>query len=455
MRRETWIAILLCVDLGLVGALAYAWKTRPVAGITQTAASKGSLRSTNLRQWFNARSHSQRAAGSVADKTLPWQELASPDLKEHVAKLRAAECPEETVKDIAVGAVDRMFASREAALKLRPEERQPWEPSPRNIRNDYTLNRQVRELVDEKRRVLRDALGYDVLLEYPPALAGRYASYEAAIMALPESKREGARAIMEAFWNKQDDLQERTKGFWELDDLKEREQLARDRKAQLAKILTPDEFLDFEIAASGTAGSLRSRLATFDASEKEFREIYRARMALEDVGRSFNSEDPEDTRQWRERYAAANQQVEAQVQKLLGDERYADYKRSEDYQYRNLAEVAKQNGVDKDAINKAYDAQKFAQQEVRNILRNNAITPEQRTEMFRSMQGEYDKLMTGILGEATYQRYREAGAYMIYSREPVNGDRVVRQIMSANGETTIIQSKRAAPVLATPPATIR
>jgi hypothetical protein len=178
-------------------------------------------------------------------------------------------------------------------------------------------------------------------------------------------------------------------------------------------------------------------------------------MALEDVGRSFNSEDPEDTRQWRERYAAANQQVEAQVQKLLGDERYADYKRSEDYQYRNLAQIAKQNGIDKDTINKAYDAQKFAQEEVRNILRNNQITPEQRTEMFRSMQGEYDKLMTGILGEAAYQRYREAGAYRIYSREPVNGDLLVREIMSANGETKIIQTKPAAPVLATPPATIR
>src|SRR5215468_1793834 len=50
-----------------------------------------------------------------ADQTT-WKDIQSDDLKEMIRRLRAIGCPEETIQDIILAEVNRMFAGRFAAL---------------------------------------------------------------------------------------------------------------------------------------------------------------------------------------------------------------------------------------------------------------------------------------------------------------------------------------------------
>jgi len=53
--------------------------------------------------------------------------VASPDLARYAENLRRAGCPEQTIKDILLAEVNRQYAAREAALKVRPDDIAPWE----------------------------------------------------------------------------------------------------------------------------------------------------------------------------------------------------------------------------------------------------------------------------------------------------------------------------------------
>src|SRR5688572_17900516 len=51
-----------------------------------------------------------------------WTEVESPDYKEYIAKLRDIQCPEETIRDIIIADINKLYAPREAALKVAGDE---------------------------------------------------------------------------------------------------------------------------------------------------------------------------------------------------------------------------------------------------------------------------------------------------------------------------------------------
>jgi hypothetical protein len=55
-----------------------------------------------------------------------WLDIQSADLKEFVRRLRAAGCPDETVKDIILAEVNRRFAARTRELWPERYEQQPF-----------------------------------------------------------------------------------------------------------------------------------------------------------------------------------------------------------------------------------------------------------------------------------------------------------------------------------------
>jgi hypothetical protein len=409
MRRETIIVGLIGLNLVLAAVLAWVWSVRlknsqaalPVATAAPAPAKSVALEPKSL----------PAARPDRTSAEFHWRALESPDYRQFIARLRGVACPEQTIQDIIIAKVNKDYAAREAALKLRPELTKPWEVNAWTGANLYEKQKQMRELLREKRALLKDLLGIDVPMEMPAVYGGREtARYEAAFAALPESKRDRVRDIQESFWDKAEALEQRTRGFWEPEDMAERKRLHEERRQALAQVLTSEELDSYELDTSSLAVSLRAQLSAFAPTDKELREIFKLRRQLEE---QFEDDRPGADEVRAAQRVEAHEQAEQQIKATLGEERYAEYRRSQDYNFRNLARVAQQNGLSKELAVQAYELQKQARLQVAQVRANRALSWQQQQEALRSIQAETEKALVQALGEPAYRALQGQGGLRI------------------------------------------
>lgn len=428
MRRESVITGLICLNLGLVAGLAYVWKQQRPG-----RSSSSPLLSTNAQGSDRARpggvfTRRIQSSGFVepASGRFTWRLLESDDFKKYIENLRSVGCPEQTIQDIIIAEVNKVYAGKEAALRLRPEHLKPWEASYASPYGDMERMRKFRQLMREKRDLLKELLGIDVPQEMPSVWAGRTDSaYEAAYAKLPEGKRDLVRRIQEQLLDKQQELNARTMGYWEPEDQEEMAKMQKEYRNALAQTLTKDEMLDYQLATSPVARNLRSELSAFGASDQEFREIFRMRQQLDDAMSSLNFEgnNPEANHKRQQ----AHMEMEEQLRTMFGEQRYAEYQRSRDWQYRNLTQLARANGLPPDTANKAYDMNQLAMQEASKIRSQPDLSREQRDAMLQQMQAELDSTMGKLLGPEVYTRFQQNyGGSRIFSQPRPGG--VVRPV---------------------------
>src|SRR5215470_5966126 len=142
MRRETVIASLLCLNLALAATLALVWKHR--LHLVQSTEALGTDSASTARA---VPSVSKPPSSSPSPPSeFSWRILQASNYKQYIVNLRAVGCPELTIQDIIVAAVNRQYAAREAALNLRPELAKPWEIAGWSGAGYYDKQRQMREL---------------------------------------------------------------------------------------------------------------------------------------------------------------------------------------------------------------------------------------------------------------------------------------------------------------------
>lgn len=69
----------------------------------------------NLRRLSATRPASTREARNM-EVSFHWHQIESPDYRQYIANLRGIGCPEETIRDIVVSDVGKLYAPRLAAL---------------------------------------------------------------------------------------------------------------------------------------------------------------------------------------------------------------------------------------------------------------------------------------------------------------------------------------------------
>lgn len=98
--------------------------------------------------------------------------------------------------------------------------------------------------------------------------------------------------------------------------------LSEEQRADIDRMLTPEERLDYYLHGSSTANRLRARLVSFEPTEAEFLAIFKVERALDvqfPSGSLFRG--PASER------AATAREAEAKIAEALGPERYAEYSR--------------------------------------------------------------------------------------------------------------------------------
>jgi hypothetical protein len=337
-----------------------------------------------------------------------WRDVESTDFKQYMENLRAIGCPEETIRDLIIAEVNKMFAPRFTALAAETQRFEHWG---RRSKSREGLTTQLRALQDERRALLRELLGTndDPHAKWAHVDLDRLRE-EGKYSFLPGEKQEQVRAIMEKY---QQQLESRNASRSDFPVGSDQSKLLREQRQQeLAQVLSPEELKEFSLRDSNTADSVRNRFGSVDITEAEYRKLYDLRKGYEDAqGAVADYSDPEKVRQRGE----ARRQLEDAYKTALGEDRWTELQRQQDPTWRGLTEVAQQNNLSQSVIEQAWQSQRQTGEQVMRILEDRSIPREQRDALVQQLTGEYDRNLKALLGEQAYQNYKQNNREFMFS----------------------------------------
>lgn len=352
------------------------------------------------------------ASGASATKALAvqftWRAVADRDLKRYIAKLRQVQCPEETIQDIILAEVDRLYQAKEAALGFRGEFIKVWEQSEPSREKDFEKAARFRQLRVEKRNLIYELLGIDVPGDIPSLVGSNFnTAWEEALALLPLEKRGPVRAAQDRFWERTETLRKRLDNLLLPEDAEEYRRLRAERVAELQKILTPLEFEEVEIRTSTTSKNLKTELNAFLPSEQEFRELFRIKRDLHEATYVPGQVVGDEERQRAQERTAASLKAEEQIKATLGEGRYAEYQRAQDSDFQQISRVATDAGLPRDKAIAVYDLQKQTQQAMQQRLLDPNLPPAQRNALQNQIMTESIERTRQLLGDTAFQQLQQ------------------------------------------------
>lgn len=338
-----------------------------------------------------------KAAPVPAPKRPLWAELSTTDLPALIARLRAAGVAPEIIREIIRAEVNARY---EARLKsyTEPDPKIPFWRAGLSGMNLYAPARyeEYQGLIRERSRVLRELLG-------DPALSGAdiTASQRRQFGDLPQRKIDALQRIEDDYAEMNSAARAVTNGVMLPEDRAKLALLTKEKAADLAAVLTPEEFAEYQVRTSPITRLLAQYMGDFHATEAEFRALYDAQRVMNEkfpymTGGPMNSN-------YAERQAA-QQEVEAQIRTKLGDARYNDYLRETSDDYRRLTRLAEQENLAPQSATRAFDLRTTISAESIRIMDSAMTDDQKRTALTALGQNARDQLnvMLGPVAGASY-----------------------------------------------------
>jgi hypothetical protein len=421
--------ILLAVNLGLIGAVAYlafALQSKPAA--TTAPVRPEVITSTVTQIAVRKINATNSLLAALAGRPLSWRSIESTNYVQFIENLRGFGCPEETIRDIIITDVAKFYARQRAALRQELQPYRFWQPmdSMGGSPEAAEYRRQRRELDRQQRQLIRELLDVDLRVEMARYTGdGDYPEREYGF--LPQDKLERVQALAEQYDELEEDLYTRARGVLVDADREELRRMQRQRRDELAAILTPEELEEYELRRSDTADNLRSSLGAFQPSEEEFREIFRLQRAFDlQFAQGFDNRDPAAMEiQARGSYQAA-QALNNELAKTLGAERFAQYQRSQDGEYRALLQVTDRFDLPADVASRVYNMKQAAEAIKAQVESNPNLTDEQRSQTIASITRQTTRSVTDALGKDVYDEYANNGGQWLDQLGEIDPSRVPR-----------------------------
>lgn len=351
-------------------------------------------------------SHNER----VSIPRFDWQQVESANYKTYINNLRRIGCPKETIADIILADVNKLYLAKAAALVAN---------SPGLIRTKvywktasfYRADQEIRaslkqsltKLDQERQGVLRELLGTEgpVDLNLPSLTALLPSLSDNRLGFLPEDKQSLVQAIeLEAAQR----LREKVKPGQVLDRagliLLANDETAIDQK--LTQVLSADEKYHFDLREAPTAQRLRAKLDGFEPSEQEFQALFKLWKEFDSKYSPIVRPDtPEDLRERLE----AERELKKTIKNVLGEPRYSDYERVQDRFYQELRAFAEESQIEAQVVIAVYETRKRAELEASAIRSNSLISQEQRGQALRRLAVDSEASLRGTLGPQRFDLY--------------------------------------------------
>lgn len=354
------------------------------------------------------RSHelNERVAVPVGGGTnaFRWNQLESPDYPVYIANLRSIGCPEETIKDIVLAELNKLYASKYSVL-MRTLPQNYWEPP---ASHSTELAQQQTELFQEHRTLVKELLGIDIQSENrknDPALSASQRRFD----FLPETDRQRVCAWQDKYSDLERQIYANSKGLLTSEDQAALATLRQQKEAELVNLLTPAARLEFDLRTSPAAERLRTQLSQIQPSEQEFRAIYQAQVALDAKLDASSKASPQDPTSGEPEVTARREFVE-QMRQILGDTRYAEYQRAQTPEYQTLARVARRFSLPPEVAGQALDIEENVEFQTQATAADSRFTEEERQTAKERLRAQALASLSSLLGPQALSAYCEHAA---------------------------------------------
>lgn len=347
-----------------------------------------------------------------ADATNAWSELRADNLKEQVEKLRADGFPPSMVRAIVAAQIRAGYATRRKALEAAQGEQPFW----RAASLDSNTQAAQRALMLEEQKAIKALLG-------PDPIHGPAASLHRQFPNFSEQTIDQLAAIMERFDQQRMELYGGLRGPGGMlpDEQAKIDALEKAIRAEIASVLKPEEFEEYDLRTSNTANQLRYELVAFNATEQEFRTLFKLKSAFDEQYGNFRGGVSED--QMRAR-SEAQKQLNEQIKGALGTERYAEYQRATDYNYRQTTQLMARLNLPPETANTLYTIQRDFEQRRNDLFRSGGGPPgspgwDNMVQQATALQQEAIGRITPVLGNAQHlDAYKQYGGSWLTNLVP-------------------------------------
>ena len=325
-----------------------------------------------------------------------WSRLKTDDLDEFAHRLRAAGFPAKEVRALLKQAIESRRSARHEAL-LGKQADVPYWRSPNRAREDRALSAQLIEINREA-----EALGYKYV-NGPDALADDEDLLESAKRRygnLSLDKLQRLTAISHEFIDKEMlrmATTEPAKSGVEQAIAHEARQKAT--QAEIALLLTPAELEQYDLRQN--AGGLRMMMENFRPSESEFKALF----AIESKYRGSISDYADPSK--GEALRAAQEKRLAEVQAVLGPERFADFQVATAGGNDKLGRLIARLDLPLSTITQINSVRDDLTQRATALRADPQLSPAVREAQLAALADEANTKLTAKLGARGYNAYRD------------------------------------------------
>jgi len=402
--------ILLALNLGLLGTIgymAYIMKTSP--GLASTDI--GSRVVTNTVTQIAVRKvYPTNFLASLGKLPISWNAIESTNYRTYIANLRAIDCPAETIRDIILTDVAKLYGRRRAAIRAQAQPYKFWQTGDAwdsGPAMTPVIRQQLQELEKEQRDLVKELLGVDLqteLAKYWDADDEQERMYG----FLPQDKRQKVMDLQSKYDELEREVYANSKGVMLDEDQEKLKRIQKQKEAELAATLSPEEFEEYELRNSPTATSLRTQMTGFAPTEEEFRKIFRLQKTFDnEFNQAFDSTDDSQMEVKSRAQQDAQDALNAEIKKTLGDQRYNEWVRAQDGDYKALLQVAERFELPKETAGKIYDMKQDAEQQKQKVDANANLTEEQRNKALAAIVRETEKSVAAAMGDKVFKAYQK------------------------------------------------
>ena len=356
------------------------------------------------------------AAKSVAVKRPKlWTALHTEDAATLIARLRQAGFPPNVIRALVTAEITARYDTQLRALQDTDPTVPFWKlPASYYMSGDKRLE-EINRLYRERSKALRDVFKDEFFASTDTSVAQRRQFGD-----LPLSKIDALQRVEDDYNEMIAAVRAEAKGIILPEDREKLALLNREKRADLASILTAQELENYELRTSQSANLLRSRLAAFEPTEAEFRALFQAQLALNEKFQAGFTGIDQQTRE------AHQNAYHDQLRALLGDKRYAEYVRETSSDYQQLTRLVQRENLPRETPQVTYDLRNAIAAESNLIFDNAGLSLDAKRDALKQLAQNARNRILATLGPGAGPEYvrisdqwltqMERGAAVSFSR---------------------------------------
>jgi hypothetical protein len=386
-NAHLWLILSLVANVFLAIFLYIATETLEVPTVPPSTMDNGLLIKTNV---------------VVRHENFTWDQIESTNYVVFIKNLHAVGCPEQTIRDIIISEVNRLYARRRLDEVAYPSY-QWWRSEP-DASVVQAAAAKLEALETERRGVLTSllGLGWDAQSNELIAARGGITLTGPILGDLPPEAKEAVYAIAARAQLKIEAYQAAQLGQNKAVDPMEMVRLREEPLMQLVSVLNPAQYEEYALRYSPSAQQLREQMRSIALTQDQFRDLFNAINSIN--GQPvfyYTGKDPILLGQQQQLRA----QSDAIIKATLGEQLYAAYQLNQDPLYRSSKATAEQLGVPDASVMSVYEINRATQAELDRIRKDTNMTSDEKVEALSQTQVEQQQSLEQILGPEAFERW--------------------------------------------------